>query len=279
VDAVYVSTVNRLHGGHTLLAAGAGKHVLCEKPVAMDLAEAWSMVRVCEVAGVVFGVNHHLPAHTTHTEIRRLVPDGAVGRPMSVRVFFSFELAERLRGRRLTDADLGGPIFDLMPHVASVVNKLIGLPLDAAAMAVRQRAWAPSWRAKRKSGRCRSFGTRAMCRAMCCARPTSAGPRRTPGTAWRCTAPTVRWSPPNVMRADPGGWVTLQDSSGPRGITFTQHRDAYEATLEAFARTVAGGGDPSISGLEALHALAVTLAVKRAGVTGRTVPIDLEPPG
>ena len=74
VDAVYVSTVNRLHGEHTLLAAAAGKHVLCEKPVAMDLAEAWSMVSACEAAGVVFGVNHHLPSHTTHTEIPGSLP-------------------------------------------------------------------------------------------------------------------------------------------------------------------------------------------------------------
>src|SRR6476620_11060095 len=53
VDAVYISTVNHLHGQHTLAAAAAGKHVLCEKPVALDLAEAWSMVRACETAGVV----------------------------------------------------------------------------------------------------------------------------------------------------------------------------------------------------------------------------------
>ena len=48
VDAVYISTVNHLHGPHTLAAAAAGKHVLCEKPVALDLPEAWSMVRACD---------------------------------------------------------------------------------------------------------------------------------------------------------------------------------------------------------------------------------------
>ena len=279
VDAVYICTLNRLHGEHTLLAAAAGKHVLCEKPVAMDLAEAWSMVRACEAAGVVFGVNHHLPAHTTHAEIRRLVADGAVGRPMSVRVFFAFELAERLRGWRLTDADLGGPNLDLMPHVASVVNKLVGLPLDASAMAVRQGMWAPGLEGDAED------------RAMSVVRYTG----DVPGDVLSQT--DLGWTTPyarnglevhgtegslvatNVMRADPGGSVTLQDSAGVREIAFTEHRDAYEATLEAFARAVTDGGDRSISGLEALNALAVTLAVKQAGVTRRTVPIDLEPPG
>ena len=87
VDAVYISSINRLHHRHTLSAAAAGKHVLCEKPVAMNLTDAWSMVRACEAAGVVFGVNHHLPCADTHRAIRRLVADGAVGQPLGVRVF------------------------------------------------------------------------------------------------------------------------------------------------------------------------------------------------
>jgi len=278
VDAVYISTVNRLHGEHTLLAAAAGKHVLCEKPVATDLAQAWSMVRACEAAGVVFGVNHHLPSHTTHAEVRRLVADGAVGRPMSVRVFFAFELAERLRGWRLTDPDLGGPILDLMPHVASVVNKLIGRPLDAAATAVRQGTWAPGLEGSVED------------RAMSIVRYQGAAPGQllcqtdlgwtTPyarnGLEVHGTSGSVVAT--NVMRADPGGTVTVHDSSGVREIAFAEQRDAYEATLEAFALAVAGGGEPSISGLEALHALAVTIAVGQAAVTGRTVPIDLDPP-
>ncbi len=84
VDAVYVSTINRLHYPYTLSAAAAGKHVLCEKPVALNLPDAWAMVRACESAGVVFAVNHHLPCAATHREIRRILADGAVGRPLGV---------------------------------------------------------------------------------------------------------------------------------------------------------------------------------------------------
>src|SRR5690349_8192097 len=138
VDAVYISSVNELHGEHTLAAAAAGKHVLCEKPLALDLAQAWAMVDACDAAGVVLAVNHHLPSHTTHTELRRLVQAGAIGEPKAVRVFFAFQLAPRLRGWRVSDPDRGGPILDLMPHVASVVNKVIGLPRAATAIAVRQ---------------------------------------------------------------------------------------------------------------------------------------------
>ena len=71
VDAVYISSVNRLHAEHTIAAAAAGKHVMCEKPVALDVADAADMVAACERAGVVFAVNHHLPAHTANTSSGR----------------------------------------------------------------------------------------------------------------------------------------------------------------------------------------------------------------
>jgi 1,5-anhydro-D-fructose reductase (1,5-anhydro-D-mannitol-forming) len=70
IDAVYISTTNQLHLPHTLAAAAAGKHVLCEKPLALSLADASSMVAACETAGVVLGVNHHLPGAATHRRWR-----------------------------------------------------------------------------------------------------------------------------------------------------------------------------------------------------------------
>ena len=60
VDIVYISTTNELHRAQTLAAAAAGKHVLCEKPLALTVADAREMVAACQAAGVVMGTNHHL---------------------------------------------------------------------------------------------------------------------------------------------------------------------------------------------------------------------------
>ena len=60
VDVVYISTTNEMHLQHTLAAAAAGKHVLCEKPFALTLADASRMVDACAMAGVQMGTNHHL---------------------------------------------------------------------------------------------------------------------------------------------------------------------------------------------------------------------------
>jgi 1,5-anhydro-D-fructose reductase (1,5-anhydro-D-mannitol-forming) len=53
IDAVYISTTNELHKAQTLAAARAGKHVLCEKPLALNLEDAREMVAACRQAGVV----------------------------------------------------------------------------------------------------------------------------------------------------------------------------------------------------------------------------------
>src|SRR5207244_5993197 len=87
IDAVYVSTTNELHGQVTIAAARAGKHVLCEKPLATTLDDAHAMATACREAGVVLATNHHLRNAPTHRAIRVLIEEGAVGEVLAVRVF------------------------------------------------------------------------------------------------------------------------------------------------------------------------------------------------
>ena len=70
IDAVYISTTNDLHRDQVFAAAAAGKHVLCEKPLALTLADARAMVAECRKRGVVMGTNHHLRNAATHRAMR-----------------------------------------------------------------------------------------------------------------------------------------------------------------------------------------------------------------
>jgi hypothetical protein len=76
IDAVYISTTNDLHRDQVFAAAGAGKHVLCEKPLALTLADAGAMVAECRKQGVVMGTNHHLRNAATHRAMRSAVKQG-----------------------------------------------------------------------------------------------------------------------------------------------------------------------------------------------------------
>ena len=79
VDAVYIATPNGMHAANAIAAAGAGKHVLCDKPMALDAAECESMIAACSQAGVRLGVVFQNRFHPAHVEARRHLQAGALG--------------------------------------------------------------------------------------------------------------------------------------------------------------------------------------------------------
>jgi len=79
VDVVYVASPNALHAEHTVAAAGAGKHVLVEKPMALTVDDCQRMIDACVSAGVTLGVGFHLRAHPGHQRVRELVANSDIG--------------------------------------------------------------------------------------------------------------------------------------------------------------------------------------------------------
>jgi 1,5-anhydro-D-fructose reductase (1,5-anhydro-D-mannitol-forming) len=138
VDAVYISTTNELHKAQTLAAAAAGKHVLCEKPLALSLDDAREMVAACAKAGIVLGTNHHLRNATAHRKIRELVHSGAVGTPLFVRVFHACYLPPHLQGWRINKPG-GGVILDSTIHDADTLRFILGTE-PTGAIAFSQQA-------------------------------------------------------------------------------------------------------------------------------------------
>ena len=137
IDAVYISTTNEKHHPQAMAAIAAGKHVLCEKPLAMTLAEAAEMVRAAAAKGVVFATNHHLRNAGSHLAIRELIASGRIGRVLSVRVFHAVHLPPHLQGWRINDAAAGGGVIpDITVHDADTVRFYLGEdPAEVVAMA------------------------------------------------------------------------------------------------------------------------------------------------
>jgi predicted dehydrogenase len=86
IDAVSICTPNSTHHQVTMAAAKASKHVLCEKPVSMDLAQADEMISACAKAGVVFQVGHHMRSWTTANRAKQMIESGAIGDVTYVRL-------------------------------------------------------------------------------------------------------------------------------------------------------------------------------------------------
>jgi predicted dehydrogenase len=112
IDAVYIPLPNDLHAEWTVKAAGAGKHVLCEKPLALSAPEAEEMVRACERAGVKLAEAFMYRHHPTWVEAVRLLRNGAIGELQGVQSWFSYynDDPENIRNR---PEDGGGAIMDI----------------------------------------------------------------------------------------------------------------------------------------------------------------------
>jgi predicted dehydrogenase len=90
IGAVYIPLPNDLHAEWTMKAAAAGKHVLCEKPLALSAAQAAEMARACDAAGVKLAEAFMYRHHPSWVEARRLVNDGAIGELLAVQSWFSY---------------------------------------------------------------------------------------------------------------------------------------------------------------------------------------------
>lgn len=268
IDAVYISTTNELHAQQAIAAAVAGKHVLCEKPLAMSIANAQEIIAACGQAGVVLATNHHLPAAGTHRRIRELVAEGAVGRPLAVRVFHAVKLPARLAGWRLDNPERGGGvILDITSHDAAAVHALLGVrALEVSAISCSQGSWGAS-------------AEDAVMTVMRCPEDLLVQTHDAFTVGYADTGLEVHGTDGSiiargVMTQDPVGTLHLRDAKGEREIAPRDRDDLYEVTLRAFQEAVRGQGVPIVDGHAGLQALAVALAAKEAAQTSHTVSVD-----
>jgi phthalate 4,5-cis-dihydrodiol dehydrogenase len=110
VDAVYVATPTDLHAQHVVAAAEAGKHILCEKPMATSLAQAQAMIDAADRAGVTFNVGHSHSYDEPYRAMRELVASGELGRARLIHNIYYSDWVYRPRRPEELDETLGGGI-------------------------------------------------------------------------------------------------------------------------------------------------------------------------
>jgi 1,5-anhydro-D-fructose reductase (1,5-anhydro-D-mannitol-forming) len=131
VHAVYVATPVFLHAPQTVQSLRAGKHVLCEKPMAMNEAEARSMVQIAEESGQTFGVAYYRRMYPKVQRAKQLLAAGAIGKPVLAELACHgwFDGNESHRNWLIDPALAGGgPLYDVASHRIDVLNYLFGQP-------------------------------------------------------------------------------------------------------------------------------------------------------
>lgn len=137
IEAVYIPLPNHLHPEWTIAAAEAGKHVLCEKPMAMTTEEAREMIGVCERAGVRLMEAFMYRHHPLWVETRRLIGDGAIGELSVIDAVFSYFNDDPGNIRNIVEAG-GGALYDIGCYPINVARMLFGMEPTAVRGSIRR---------------------------------------------------------------------------------------------------------------------------------------------
>lgn len=129
IDAVYVASPVVLHAEQAIAALRAGKHVLCEKPTAMNFSEASRMVDAARESGKLFGVAYYRRAYPKLQRAKELIVSGVIGQPVFAEGVYHGWLESEERGwLRVPEMAGGGPLYDVASHRIDALNFLFGQP-------------------------------------------------------------------------------------------------------------------------------------------------------
>lgn len=263
VDAVYIATPNALHADQVIAAAQAGKHVLCDKPLAVTVEDARQCVAECRAAGVRLGITFQTRYHDGLADAVRLLRDDGIGKVIVAEVTMS-------GGRNLprgwrTDPELAGlgTINNIGVHAFDVLRYLLGSEVtEVAAMTDSE----PGYRIDTTALALLRFG----CGTIAYVNANQSTPHARDDIVLYGTAGRMLGS--NLSRPDRDGTLSFITPAGERAFPASS-RDAYRRVISAFAGAVTDGRDPSPSGEDGLRSVELTTAIASALAERRVVSL------
>jgi predicted dehydrogenase len=137
IDAIYVATPVHLHAEQVMAAAERGKHVLCEKPMALDVAECDRMIAACRTNDVKLGVAYYRHFYPVVWRVKELLASGELGVPVVVQMnafeWFDPKPSDARTWLIRKELSGGGPMFDFGCHRIEVLLDVLGAVVDVKA--------------------------------------------------------------------------------------------------------------------------------------------------
>lgn len=260
VDAVYVATPNFLHVDQVVAAAEAGKHVLCDKPLGMDAAEAQRAVDACHRAGVGLGMMFQTRRFGGVGEMADLIRSGAIGRPVLAQVEMGAGGRQPAGWRQDPTLAGLGAINNMGVHAFDLLRFLLGAEVAEVGAMVDRGGGAMDLTATVLLRF--DSGTIAYVNAN--------HPVRDPQDDIVVYGTEGRIVGRNISRPGRRGRWVVTTADGRRG-TDASSEDGYAATLDAFARAAASRTVPTPSGLDGLRSMQLTDAITESIGSSRLV--------
>lgn len=137
IDAVYIPLPNHLHKKWAIEAARNGKHVLCEKPAALNAEEAEEVAKAFQASGVKFMEAFMYQFHPQHQRVQEIIQSGEIGDIKMMRSSFSFYLDDKETNIRMAKEKGGGSIYDVGCYSIHAIRNILGAePVEVSVQGV-----------------------------------------------------------------------------------------------------------------------------------------------
>ncbi|MFZ4696280.1 MAG: Gfo/Idh/MocA family protein [Verrucomicrobiia bacterium] len=282
IDAVYIATPTFLHEAQAVAAAEAGKHVLCEKPLALDLASGRRIAAACAASGVKLGLGYMMRFNAAHQEIQRMIARGDLGTPVMARAQITCWFPPMPGNwRQIREKGGGGSLADMAVHGLDLLDYLLGPITEVTAQTgtVVQRYEDPSVEdsvvlmLRFKNGGMgvvdAHFNVPDEAGEYMLEVYGSNGAAKTRFTVCQQSAGELRV----FLSKQPKGYEAAQVSGGGgyRTVDLEKSPNIYRAQIEAFSGAILSGGEPPVGSAVGFRSLELMEAAYRSARTGQRV--------
>jgi myo-inositol 2-dehydrogenase/D-chiro-inositol 1-dehydrogenase len=268
VGAVIVATPNATHADLVVAAARAGKHIFCEKPMALSVADCDRMIAAAAAGGVHLCLGHVLRYLPVFDRMRRMLDEGLIGRPFAVRVsrLGGWGVSQPWRQRRALS---GGPLFEVNVHEIDFMRLVLGEPASVYASGSQAVVRGTDFEdTVFLTVRYRDGGHGVLHSSIAAARGAYSGEIQ--GTEG--TIAFTNWPSRIAWKRFDGGEGVLEERE-------LQAPDAHQRELGHLIEAALDGVTPPIGGANGRAAVAVAEAAVRSMETGTVVAVAPGPDG
>lgn len=252
LDAVFIATPDGLHASQALAALEAGKHVLCEKPMATDSGSAKAMVQAAAAADLRLGVAYHLRWHAGHRELHRRVSDGLLGTLRHARAQWAWPAPDGSNWRASPEVGRWWSLAGVGTHCLDLVRWFL-MPVSGEVSRVRSVITSGVWD--------RPHDETAV-----------VGLEFEGGATGEVVSSVLFPSPTRLELYGELGCAICEGTLGaegagtittPDGILDFEARDPFRGEIEDFAQAVRDRRPPEVSGEEGLRNVEILEAATR----------------
>ena len=268
VEAVVLATPHSMHEGQIEKAAAAGKHIFCEKPLAMTKAGAEKAVQLCRKAGLVLGMGHERRWEPPVAEMIEAAARGKLGRILQVEANFShdkFLNLDKSNWRLDASQAPAGGMTATGIHLTDLAIKLLGPARDVRVVCENLASAIPQGDTMSAHIRFRNGGSAYVSATLA-----------TPFISRFAVFGTKGWIEirDKAHVEAPDGWVVTSAGTGtPISVREAEPAEPVRDNLVAFARAVRGESDYPISGEDMINNIAVLEAIVASANSGQVEKI------